>query len=108
MAYDHALAERLRSQITQVPFDENRMFGGLAILVNGNMACGVSGDDLILRLPHSEYENALSRPGVREFDMTGKPMRGWVVLSAGILDEDAALRAWVTKGINFALTLPPK
>ncbi len=108
MAFDDALAERIRSQITHVPFDEKRMFGGLAILVNGNMACGVSGDDLIVRLPHTDYENALRQSGVREFDMTGKPMRGWVVLSADVLDEDEALQTWVLKGIDFALTLPPK
>ncbi|MFN2119118.1 MAG: TfoX/Sxy family protein, partial [Anaerolineales bacterium] len=58
------------------------MFGGIGFLVNGNMACGVHRDSLIVRLGTAEYEAALKRPHVKVFDMTGRPMKGWITVSA--------------------------
>ena len=55
------------------------MFGGIGFLVNGNMACGVHGQDLIVRLGTADYEAALKKPHVKVFDMTGRPMSGWIV-----------------------------
>jgi TfoX/Sxy family transcriptional regulator of competence genes len=109
MAFDEALAERVRGAVAGVDgVVEKRMFGGLAFVVNGNMAVGVHGDDLIVRLAPEQTEEALAEPGVRVFDMTGRPMKGWVLVGPQALDGDDALGGWVTRGLDFAESLPPK
>jgi TfoX/Sxy family transcriptional regulator of competence genes len=109
MAFDEALAERVRATVAGVGgVVEKRMFGGLAFVVNGNMAVGVHGDDLIVRLAPDQTEEALAEPGVRVFDMTGRPMKGWVLVGPGALAGDEELGAWVTRGLDFAESLPPK
>jgi hypothetical protein len=83
------------------------MFGGLAFLSYGNMTVGVIGDDLIVRLDPAATEAALARPGVRPFEMTGRPMRGWIqVLGEGLDDSD--LDFWIDQAREFVATLPPK
>lgn len=84
------------------------MFGGLAFLNAGNMAVGVIGDDLMVRVGPAATAAALARPGARVFDFTGRPMRGWVVVDASTLTEDEALAEWVEQGYAFAAGLPPK
>lgn len=109
MAYDEGLAERIRARLGADPaMSEKRMFGGLAFLHHGNMAVGVIGDELMVRVGPEATDAALARPGTRAFDFTGRPMRGWVVVAASVLSEDRALHAWIEQGHTFAAGLPPK
>jgi TfoX/Sxy family transcriptional regulator of competence genes len=108
MAYDEVLADRLRDRLaTADAVVEKKMFGGLAFLTHGNMTVGVHGDDLIVRLRPDATEPALTRPGVRPFDITGRPMRGWVLVAGDHLD-DADLDRWIADAAAFVATLPPK
>ncbi len=84
------------------------MFGGIGYLVNGNMACGVYGDNLIVRVGVEIYERALKQPFTRPFDLTGKPMKGWLYVEPAGLQDDTELKKWVEEGIKFALSLPKK
>ncbi|GAA2636098.1 TfoX/Sxy family protein [Streptomyces vastus] len=109
MAYDEGLAERIREHLGADPgITEKRMFGGLAFMYRGNMAVGVSDDDLMVRVGPDATDAALARPGTRVFDMTGRPMRGWILVAASALAEDEALGAWIDEGYAFAAGLPPK
>ena len=109
MAYDEGLAERIRERLgADQDITEKGMFGGIAFLYRGNMAVGVSGDDLMVRVGPDATDAALVRPGTRVFDMTGRPMRGWIVVAASALAEDEALGAWIDEGYAFAAGLPPK
>ena len=109
MAFDEALAERVRGAVAGVDgVVEKRMFGGLAFVVDGNMAVGVHGDDLIVRLAPEQTEEALAEDHVRVFDMTGRPMKGWVLVGHGAVADEEGLGRWVTRGLDFAESLPPK
>jgi TfoX N-terminal domain len=109
MAYDEALAARIRDILGGAEgVAEKKMFGGIAFLINGNMACGVNRDDMIVRLEPEQTDAALAEPHVRLFDMTGRPMKGWVVVGPGGVAEDADLRSWVGRGADFARSLPAK
>jgi hypothetical protein len=109
MAVDEALAERVREALGAADgLAEKRMFGGLAFLVNGNMAVGVHGKDLIVRLAPEATEDALAEPHVRVFDMTGRAIKGWVLVGPGATASEDALGAWVTRGLDFAESLPAK
>ncbi|MEU6378936.1 TfoX/Sxy family protein [Streptomyces sp. NPDC046909] len=109
MAYDEGLAERIRQRLGADPaVTEKRMFGGVAFLYEGNMAVGVTGDDLMVRVGPDATDAALARPGARVFDMTGRPMRGWVVVDGAAVAEDDTLAAWLDEGRAFAASLPPK
>jgi TfoX/Sxy family transcriptional regulator of competence genes len=109
MAYDEGLAHRLRERLEGAPdITEKRMFGGLAVMWQGNMLVGVIGDDLIARVGPDATEAALARPGARLFDFTGRPMRGWVVVDGSAVTEDAALEEWIGSARQFVATLPAK
>jgi TfoX/Sxy family transcriptional regulator of competence genes len=108
MAYDLKLAERIRSELEGTPCIEKKMFGGVGFLVNGNLACGVNKDDLIVRVDPEKHNALLKKPHVRPFDMTGRPMKGWLVVEATGVKTDRQLSAWVKQGIEFASTLPAK
>ena len=109
MPYNEDLAERVTAAMeSSTPPDARKMFGGIAFMVQGNMACGVIADDLIVRVPPDQYEATLARPHVRPMDMTGRPMRGWVVVGPEATSGEAALREWVSVGVDYALSLPPK
>ncbi|WP_329331594.1 TfoX/Sxy family protein [Streptomyces sp. NBC_00663] len=109
MAYDEGLAQRILERWAADPeITEKHMFGGVAFLYRGNMAVGVTGDDLMVRVGPDASDAALARPGTRVFDMTGRPMRGWVVVDGGAVVEDDALGAWLDEGHAFAASLPPK
>jgi hypothetical protein len=84
------------------------MFGGLAFLVNGNMAVGVHDEDLIVRLAPELTQEALAEPHVRVFDMTGRPMKGWVLVGPAATASADGLGPWVTRGLDFAESLPAK
>ncbi|HTP02130.1 MAG TPA: TfoX/Sxy family protein [Anaerolineales bacterium] len=109
MAYDEALAERIRTKLKgKRGLTETRMFGGVGFLVNGNMACGVIKQDMIVRLSPEESRKALKNAHVRAFDMTGRPMKGWYYVAPGGLKSDKALERWVEKAFSYARSLPPK
>ncbi|WP_020120260.1 hypothetical protein [Streptomyces canus] len=72
------------------------------------MAVGVTGDDLMVRVGPDPADAALARPGTRLFDMTGRPMRGWVVVAGAATTQDEALVAWIDEGRAFAVSLPPR
>jgi TfoX/Sxy family transcriptional regulator of competence genes len=109
MAYDTSLASRVRDVLGENPeVSEREMFGGIAFLISGNMAVGVSKDELMVRVDPDEYEDVLAQPGVRAFDMTGRPMRGWVLVAPEATAEHGDLRRWVGTGVDYAATHPPK
>ncbi len=109
MAYDEGLARRVREEMSGLSgYVEKKMFGGVGYMLHGNMACGVNGPDLIVRVGPEHYERALAEPNTRVFDMTGRPMKGWVVISPKGCEEDEELKAWVRQGVEYALSLPAK
>ena len=112
VAYDLNLAQRIREHLTNLAslagMDEKKMFGGVAFLIHGNMACGVHGDEMIVRVGAENYEAALQHPFTRPFDMTGRPMAGWITVAPPGCAQDRDLQEWVKKGIDFARSLPPK
>jgi hypothetical protein len=109
MAYDQELARRIRALLGDMPdLVEKKMFGGVGFLLAGNMACGVNGSDLIVRVGPAGYQQALAQAHTRPFDLTGRPMSGWIVVEpAGAADEDA-FADWIERGVRFARSLPPK
>jgi hypothetical protein len=109
MAVDEALAARVRGALRgSEGLVEKRMFGGIAFLLNGNMCCGVHDDELIVRLDHEQAEGALGEPHARVFDLTGRPMRGWVLIAPAGVATDDGVRSWVGRGVEFARSLPAK
>ena len=105
--YDENLAERVRIHLSQAPFTERKMFGGLAFLIGGNMACGIVRDELMVRTGPANYEAALARPHARPMEFTGRPMRGMVFVGVEGLDEPS-LAGWVRLGMAHAASLPAK
>ena len=108
MPFDEALAARVRESLSAHDVDEKRMFGGVAFLLRGNMCAGVIRDDLIVRTFPEDAADALDEPHVREFDLTGRPMTGWLLVGPGGTADDEGLRAWVERGVAVAASLPPK
>ena len=109
MAYDEDLAQRVRDVLAaRAEVTERKMFGGIAFMVAGNMACGVLGEDLIIRLGDDEGEKALEEDDVRPFDFTGKPMKNIVYVAPERTSDDAGLAQWVETGADYAASLPPK
>jgi TfoX/Sxy family transcriptional regulator of competence genes len=109
MAYDEGLAQRVREEMEELPgYTEKKMFGGVGFMLDGNMATGVIGEDLIVRVGREQYERALAEPQVRPFDMTGRPMTGWVVFSGAARASDEDLTAWIQRGVDYARSLPAK
>jgi len=109
MAFDEKLAGRIRKQLgKRRGLTEKQMFGGVAFLLNGNMCCGVHGDEMIVRLDPEETEETLARPHTHLFDLTGRPMKGWILVKPKGLASDAALGRWVGIATQFAGSLPSK
>jgi TfoX-like protein len=109
----HGVRRRPGHQVREVLGDqpelvEKKMFGGLAFLLHGNMACGVRGEDVIVRVAAEAADAALGEPGTRPFDLTGRPMKGWLLVDADGHAEDDDLRRWVDRGLAYANSLPPK
>ncbi len=108
MAYDERLADRVRDVLdVREGVTERKMFGGLAFMVCCHMACGIVGDELMLRLGAEGAESALERPHVRPMDFTGRPMKGMVFVGPGGL-RGAALSRWVGRAVGFVESLPSK
>jgi hypothetical protein len=109
MAYDEALAARIREGIGAHPaLSEQAMLGGLAFMIAGNMAVGVNRDELMVRVGRDAHEAAVRRPGARIMDFTSRPMVGWIVVSPDGYRHDADLDAPITQGVSFAESLSPK
>ena len=110
MAFDEHLAARIRALLdARADVDERKMFGGIGFLLAGNMCCGVYRDDLIVRLdPEEAGELMESESGARAMDITGRPMRGWLLVAPEAIAEDADLERWVRRAEAFAGSLPPK
>ena len=108
MAFDEALAARIRQGVGQLKgMEEKKMFGGVGFLLKGNMLVGVWKDSLIARLGPDEAGAALSEPYVRVFDITGRPMKGWVLVDPAGVEGDR-LGNWIERAVKFVRTLPAK
>jgi hypothetical protein len=109
MPYDEVLADRVRTALgKRKGLTEKKMFGGLGFLLSGNMCVGVWKEYLILRLGPDDAPTALREPHTRPFDITGKPLSGWVMVEPTGTATDAAVRAWVRRAVEFVRTLPAK
>ena len=109
MVYDEKLAARVRKELDRVPdLQEKKMFGGVGFLIRGNLACGVNGDDLIVRVGAENTALALVKPATRPFAMTGRPMAGWIMVGPAGCQAEGDLQAWLEQGIDCAKSLPAK
>ncbi|HWQ38898.1 MAG TPA: TfoX/Sxy family protein [Burkholderiales bacterium] len=109
MAFDQTLAERIRGRLaSHKGFSEKRMFGGLAFLLDGNMCCGVHQREMIVRLDPQRMAAALAEPHTRAFDLSGRPMKGWILVNAVGVADDASLAQWLRLATDYAATLPAK
>lgn len=130
MSFDEGLLERLREIMHIVPpsggsvgdgmppkggttdfipdVTEKKMFGGMCILVNGNMCCGIVDDTLMARVGPDQYFQCLELPHAREMVFTGKPLKGMIYIDPEGVAEDEDLKAWVERCMTFMNTLPPK
>src|SRR4249920_3534756 len=109
MAYDEEVAECVRAALDDVEgVAEIKMFGGLCFTVGGNMAVGVSHDDLLVRLSPDDGDAALGEPGVRSMEIGSRTSRGFLSVAPEATTTDRKLRAWVGRGVAFASSLPPK
>ncbi len=109
MAYDEDVADRLREAMKRRRgITEKKMFGGIAFMANGHMACGVVKDFLCFRLGEEGAAEALGEPHTRPMDFTGKPLKTMIYLDPPGFKKDADLKAWVDRALTFARSLPPK
>jgi hypothetical protein len=109
MAFDETLAARVRAHLSKRQrVAERKMFGGIIFMLQGNMCCGVHRDALIARLGPKEAGPALTEPHTRVFDLTGRPMKAWVLVEPSGLAASAQLEGWVDRAAQYACSLPPK
>jgi len=110
MAYDEELANRVREVVQDEPaLTEKEMFGGLAFLINGNLAVSASSKGgLLLRVDPATTDSLVSEPDVRRFEMRGREMDGWLRVDTTVVDSDKELRRWVRIGVAYARSLAPK
>jgi TfoX/Sxy family transcriptional regulator of competence genes len=109
MAYNEKLAERVRAIVGDSPgLSERKTFGGIAFMLNGNMFCGITRDDLMVRVGPERFEEALATPGARPMDMTGRPMKGMAFIGPEGYASEEQLRGWVEQTLDYARSLPPK
>jgi len=110
MAYDAKLADRVREVLGgRTNGSEREQFGGVAFLVNGKVACGVIGNELLARVGPAQHDQAMKRKGAKPFSLGGRPpSRGWILVQSTGLKTPADLTRWVKLGMAFAKTLPSK
>lgn len=109
MAYSEEVDNRIVTMIGNWKgFDCKKMFGGVCYLLHGNMVCGVIDDRLILRLGAEGAQKALTMDHVADFDITGRPMKGWVMVNSEGFSTDQALKQWLEQAKTFVVSLPPK
>jgi len=109
MVYSKSLVERIRHLVSRRRgITEKKMFGGVCFLMNGNLLVGVWKDSLIARVGRDVYQAALQEEHVKEFDITGRPMKGWVMVEPDGIDSDPQLTRWIDQATVFVRTLPAK
>ena len=109
MPYSRELADRIRHKLSRHKgVVEKKMFGGIGFLLHGNMCVGVWKDSLIARVGPKQYDDALKEPFAREFDITGRPMQGWVMVSPAGIEDDDEMAGWIDRALRFAKALPRK
>lgn len=109
MAFDEALAQRIRRQLARrKDIEEKKMFGGIGFLLKGNMLVGVWKDSIIVRLGDQGGDDALKQPHVRVFDITGRAMKGWVLVAPEGVKSDDQLNNWIKQALEFVANLPAK
>jgi len=109
MPYNEEIDARIRKIVSRwANTDAKKMFGGVCHLLNGNMVCGVYKDYLILRLGEKDSIKALEQPFTKPFDITGKPMKGWVMVENQGFKHDDKLKSWLSKARAFVKKLPSK
>jgi hypothetical protein len=109
MAYDPLLADRIRKALARKKgIDERKMFGGVCYLLHGNILVGAWKDSLIARVGTEEKDRALREPHVGEFDITGRPMKGWIMVAPAGLAADEQLNDWLGRALRFVRSLPKK
>ena len=107
MAFDERLAARIRSQLGKKKgLTEKKLFGGIGFLLNGNLACAVRKDEMLVRVVPEETDEALAKKHTRLFG--ARPMKGWILVAPEGLKTDKALAKWVETGVAYAASLPPK
>jgi TfoX/Sxy family transcriptional regulator of competence genes len=109
VAYDEVLAGRVRDELArETRITEREMFGGLGFMWAGNMICGVQRDGLLVRVRPDLHHDALTRPHVREMEMGGRSMKGFVIVGHEGVADDGDLELWLRLGLAHARTFPPK
>lgn len=109
MAYDEQLARRVRPlMVRRNGFAEKKMFGGVGYFLHGNICVGVWKEYLIVRTGHDAYAAALRAPFVKKFDITGRAMRGWVMVAPEGIEGDGELAEWIARAVAFVRSLPSK
>jgi hypothetical protein len=109
MPFDESVRKRINTILKEWPgVVEKKMFGGVCSLLHGNMVCGVYKENLILRLGAEAARRALQKPHCHAFDITGRPMKNWVMVAPEGFADDAVLTEWLEKARAFVETLPPK
>jgi TfoX/Sxy family transcriptional regulator of competence genes len=109
MAYDETLAARIRQALARRKnVEEKKMFGGVGFLLNGNMLVGVWKHSLIVRFGPDSYDHTLLEPHVKEFDITGRPMKGWVLVEPEGIKGDDQLAGWIQRALKLVKGLPAK
>ncbi|QDV50395.1 TfoX/Sxy family protein [Gimesia fumaroli] len=109
MAYDEHLAERVHQLLKRRRgFSKRKMFGGICFMLHGNMCCGVTQNELMLRLGEKNVLKALEEPFTREMDFTGKPLKSMIYVDQPGFEDEADLKEWVNRAVKFVQSLPPK
>lgn len=109
MAFDETLAARIRKALARKKsITDKKMFGGIGFLLNGNLLVGVWKDSLIVRLGEEDGEDALKEPHVKVFDITGRPMKNWVLVEPVAVEGDDQLKDWIQRAVKFVGKLPGK
>lgn len=109
MSYDESLISQIRQLLGRKKnLSEQKMFGGVAFLLSGNVCCGAWAEFLILRLGEDMARQVLGEQNTRPFDITGKPLRGWAMVEPAGWQDAAKLRRWVAWAVEFTNTLPAK
>lgn len=106
--YSDSLANRVRHILKAQRLTEKKMFGGLAFFLNGNLCVGIMANDLIARVGSQNHQESLESAHTAVFAPTGKPMTGWILVSADGVETDSALAEWIDRALEFVRTLPPK
>jgi len=109
MVYSASLADRVRGALrSHRRISEKRLFGGVGFMLQGNLLVDVWQSSLIVRIGVDHAAAALDQPHVRAFDVTGRPMKGWIMVDPDGLETDEQLREWIQSALDFVSTLPAK